>query len=351
MSLILYFDKKDLGVDYADVDISFCEDSLDEDIDFKEELDDYLTFGLANHMTYELAPVEIKTYLSVKYRVNNVYDISLCGPEIVLKLLKLREGRIYAPYMVMNHTILEYMEKDFFDIKKATGVAGKYIEIKTIEQLLRLKNRSFAVDKDMAMSISNIGPVYSYQIKEIETDAITKVKCKEKLHNVVSEGEINVEVDMEFSVANTVFMVSHTGDVLHDLLIHTIAKNNFIESEGKQFDLIYLDLYGAYAQVKEMKERSLVFTNNIFELFLRMERSVLIVIDNVDAIYHRDKRLVKELSDFIVSSDNKARYLVFSRLLDNLLMGFENMEIASLCVNKTDETLSIKIIKEDEAEN
>lgn len=347
MSLILYFDKKDLGVDYADVDIPFCEDSLDEDIDFKEELDDYLTFGLANHMTYELAPVEIKTYLSVKYRVNNVYDISLCGPEIVLKLLKLREGRIYAPYMAMNHTIVKYMEKDFLDIKKATGVAGKYIKIKTIEQLLRSKHRT--LEAELEQNFNNIiGIGFGNQINKSESDCITKVNFKEKLQNVAAKEDINVEINIEFTDEKTVILIGHTGDMLHDLMINAIARNEFIESEGKQFSMIYLDIYGAYHQLKEMKERSLVFTNNIFELLFQLDESALIVIDNIDALYRRDKKLTEELCIFINESNDEARYLIFSRLFSNMLFGLENFEIANLCVNKVNNSLNIQVIKEGE---
>lgn len=341
MSLILYFERNDLSLDEADIDIPFFEPHLNKNINFCEELEGIKTFGFDSLMTYETAPAEVKTYLSVKYNTDKVYNISLCSAEMVFKLLLLREGRIYAPYMAMNHSIISYMSEDIFDIKRAIGVLGAYIKINTIEELLRTKSRTLS-SSIKCQSETDFNGYWNSPYKEsLRTDFMNDIIFKKKLAGV------NIELKVNYVSGIYGYIVGHIGDVLHDLIINVIAEREFIDNNGERYELKYLDFAGCYDDLVSSSDRALLFTDNIFKLLFNDRRQNLIILDNIDAIYSCSEELLKRLATFI-KNDHYASFLIFSRQFSNYFSNTDFIRISNLQVTRKGNTLSIEVENGDE---
>lgn len=336
MSLILYLSREDLEAEYVNADIQLFEENMDEIIDFNKELEGVCCYGFESSMTYETAPIEVKTYLSVKYNTYKIYDISLCSPAMALKILQLRKGRVYAPYIAMNIKFIEYMTFELFDIEKATGVSGKYIKIKTIEELLREKRRNLASLINSEERISPVGAVV--QNNSERTGFLDDIVFKKEI------GGINVKLLLEFSSNAYGYIVGHTGDILHDVILETLCDREFIESKGERCELKYLDFANSYDEICSINSRAIAFTDNVFKILFSIKERTLVVIDNIDMIYFSSEELLKSLAEFI-KSETKATYLVFSRLFSNYFTASDYIYCGEAKANNKDNRLLIMIRK------
>ena len=141
MSLVVYYKKSFLGAAYANVEIPYFEETMDRDICIEKEMPFLKFYGLEGYLNYENAPVEVKTFLSVKHFPDKVYDISLCSPDVTMSLLKLQNGRIFAPYMAMNYVFIKRLNEQILDLDVVVNDEGDVKHCKSLEEILREKHR------------------------------------------------------------------------------------------------------------------------------------------------------------------------------------------------------------------
>lgn len=339
MSLKIYFEKENLGYKYAGVKIPLYEEHMEKQFDLKNELRGIKTFGLIDNLVYEKAPAEIKTYLSVKYNPDRIYDVSLCSPEMVLKLLSLKDGMIYAPYLAMNYTFIKSMASVKVDAEIAVNRSGFMVKANTLEQILRAKKRTseiFQYDEDNEF----VSTLTSYASDEL---AINEVCLGSTVGEALGRGEKNVIVRVKFLYNKPILLVGNTGDIAHSLIISALANSESFNECNEKIELNTVDMLALNEDYKDIMSRSLMLgCDNIFTMLYHKTSPHLMIFDNLDVVIRENEELYHQLLDF-VDEETCAQFVFISRLISNAFTTEDSVRLAKTNIRRANNCICVTI--------
>jgi len=333
MSLKIYFFKEYLGVDYVDKKIPLYEECMDREFDFKKELAGCKTYGLEDNIVYECAPAEIKTYLSVKYNTDKIYDISLCSSDMVMKLINLKEGRIYAPYMAMNYTFMKRLNKKVC-VEVAVDNSGLLVKAESLEEILRLKKRVLDAINDFEDADNG------YIVDSLNT-YLDVLKASGSLGSALGKGEKAVHVSLEF-LNKPFIIIGHTGDILHNLITDGIRDNTIKNEKCEEIEIMTVDFLAIEKHYNEYTSRSIAFSANLFDMFYSGKQKKVIVFDNIDAVISSNKRIYSDFLDYL-RKESDSQFIIFSRLIRNDLDIDVEYKVADIKVNFFNNCIQIQV--------
>lgn len=305
----------------------FFEEQIEENIDFSKQFAIEQTLGLS--LTYEQAPICLKTYLSIKYNEDKPYNIMFCAPEIVLKILKLKSGHVYAPYFPMSFNFLSCLQMSVdVDVIRE----GKRVHCNTLEEVLMQKSiskRHF----NKAFFNTWVTNKYQYQLEKV------KVSIRKSEVRLLSNNPINYNLTINHSkICYTIYLVGDTGGVVERVVDFILQE----EMAAGNNDIIYLNFNDLGNNFNEFINRCVVFCSNVFDFMFNDMTQKLIVLNSVDALWLKNKVLYDALVEHLLK--NKVnRYLIFSRIISNEFSDCEIATIADVTVDRIYKEVSIDI--------
>lgn len=336
MSLVIYFAKELLGVNYSDKAIPFYEVEWNESVDFKKELSFLKLYALENYLNYENAPVEMKTYLSIKYHPENVYDITYCSPQMVLNILKLKHGRIYAPYMAMNYVFVKKLEDANLDIEVATTPEGRMVHCNCLEDVLRNKYRVInpqESDDDLTKNVD---------IEETFVN-VTRFSFESNLEERFNAADKKISVRFKIDDMTHFLLVGHTGDLAHDLITSVLNDGMVFGSDGGSAEMTCIDLSKVVDSYDELKARCLALHAGVFEILFSNNKAQIMVFDNIDEVINEHTEMANDFAAYLLKESQNTQFILFSRLISNILVLSNNARIADVKVKIINNNLDIKI--------
>lgn len=309
MSLEICFDKN------INSEIPFFEAQFDNNIDFFKEFSREVTLGL--DMTYELAPIELKTYLSIKYNRDKVYNIMLCSPEIIFRIIKFRSGHIYAPYFPMN---AHFLEKLNMKVDIDVIVNGNRTHCNTLGAVMKIRK------------VTRDSPFYS-RIRVSEKSIVEKATYTFRRRGVklLTNRPISYSLTVKHRARLcNVYLIGNTGGVV-ERIVDFIAKEEMSTNNKK---ILYFNFDYLTNEFKELNDRCIMFDNNVFDFMFNDENKKLVVLNSVDVLWLKDKCLYDILIEHLLKNKFN-RYLIFSRLLSNELSDCFLANIANITINKS----------------
>lgn len=345
MSLVIYYKKSFLGAAYANVEIPYYEESMDEDICIEKEMPFLKFYGLEGYLNYENAPVEVKTFLSVKHFPDKVYDISLCSPDVTMSLLKLQNGRIFAPYMAMNYVFIKRLNEQILDLDVVVNDEGDVKHCKSLEEILREKHRMLDILRNR-----DINERYSVTP---DTDNITVYTAdlswnmSNNLRSMYENCKKEVALKFNIDTKCRMLLIGHTGDLVHDLIVSAMDNKVIFDSKNNRLEIECFDLYELEKQYEKLKERNVVFGNNVFDTLFKSNELKLYVFDNVDKVVLKRPDLLDDFMEYIENESTKTRFIFFARYFSNsLVTSFDErggVRVADVTVKRANNAVKINI--------
>ena len=293
-------------------------------------------------MDYQSAPIEIKTYLSVKENPDEVYDISLCSPGMVMKLLKLKSGRIYAPYMAMNYVFVKCLNNSNLDVKVAV-TPDELTECECLEEILRLKYRMLTTNNsDMASTQK----AFNSNQGECCNDVL-EWKIEGNLSDLLKKCDKKVCVNMDLRTLWNCLFIGHTGDLIHDLLVCALDDAVISDGNGKSKKVICIDLEAFANQYDELKKRSAALDSKVFELYFKSTERKTYIFDNVDKVVLKRPDIVEDFTDFVLEERKNTQFIFFSRYYSNYICDRPDVKKAEVLVKRINKGLDIKVTGEE----
>lgn len=321
MSLEVYFEKTEY------IDIPFFEDHINRKIDVLKEFSREQTLCLP--MTYEQAPIGLKTYLSIKYNKDKAYNVMFCSPDIIFKILKFSSGCIYAPYFPMSFRFMEnlQMRVDIDIIKKEKRVHCNTLEAVLMQKMTR---KSYF---DRACFDNRIIKKIQYKLEK------SKIFIRKEGGRQLSNNPINYNLIINHSkIYYRICLVGDTGGVVERVVDFLLQE----EMADGNDNIIYFDFKKIGSDFMEFVDRSNLFGANVFDFLFNNLTEKLIVLNSVDVLWLKNKVIYDALVKHLLAN-NLNRYLIFSRIISNEFIDYEIATIADITVDRSYNEVSIDI--------